>query len=55
MKNQGLGGYSDKMCAESATKNTSQSIWPNYLGYFGKSKALEFFQNLRKKINTGCP
>ena len=29
MKNQGLGGYSDKMCAESATKNTLQSIWPS--------------------------
>ena len=28
MKNQGLGRYSDKMCAKSATENTSQFIWP---------------------------
>ena len=43
MQNQGLGMDSDKMCAEIATKNSSntpQFNWscnrPKHLGYFGK-------------------
>ena len=61
MKNQGLGRYSDKMFAESATNNTSKYIWPNcpigqiVWDILEKVRQLEFFQNLRKKINTGRP